>query len=77
MELAPVEGIGPPPRVLETLALPLRHTGTNLADRSGIEPDSHGLTVRPHTVVRFGQHMVLDVGFELTTFALQEHCSTY
>ena len=26
-----------------------------LADRTGIEPVSHGLTVRPHTVVRFGQ----------------------
>ena len=26
-----------------------------LADRTGIEPVSHGLTVRPHTVMRFGQ----------------------
>lgn len=26
-----------------------------MADHSGIEPDSHGLTVRPHTVVRCGQ----------------------
>jgi hypothetical protein len=26
-----------------------------MADRVGIEPTSHGLTVRPHTDVRFGQ----------------------
>ena len=41
------------------------------AGRSGIEPDSHGLTVRPHTDVRFGQHntllktLVLSPGIEL------------
>ena len=39
-----------------------RRRAGDLADRSGIEPDSHGLTVRPHTFVRFGQNMVGDDG---------------
>ena len=30
-----------------------------IAGRTGIEPVSHGLTVRPHTNVRFGQQYVL------------------
>ena len=47
-----------------------------LADRSGIEPDSHGLTVRPHTVVRFGQYMVPSERFELPTPRLQGESST-
>ena len=42
-----------------------------MADRSGIEPDSHGLTVRPHTFVRFGQYLVAGPGVEPGTKAYE------
>ena len=49
------EGIRTLSDSLEGCVLSQENTRIKLADRSGIEPDSHGLTVRPHTVVRFGQ----------------------
>ena len=53
-----------------------RRRAGDLADRSGIEPDSHGLTVRPHTFVRFGHYLVPDSGFEPLTKRLSVVCST-
>lgn len=51
-----------------------------MAERSGIEPDSHGLTVRPHTFVRFSQlYVVRMTGVEparLTTLAPKASAST-
>ena len=51
--MAPVEGIEPPLTVLETVALPLYYTGTNLVVPEGIEPNcrhpayyGNGFTVR-------------------------------
>jgi hypothetical protein len=61
MSFALVGDVGIEPTCLATTGLqpartPLFHTThLKLADRFGIEPNSHGLTVRPHTDVRFGQ----------------------
>ena len=38
MLVAPVEGIEPPPTVLETAVLPLYYTGINLAVSRGNDP---------------------------------------